>query len=367
MRIVHLSGAYVPSRRASSVAVMKMCEALAKRGHTVTAITKAGEVGEAGNPFEIYGVERCFELQMLRRPKIRFGSGVLLAEQMAELVKRRGTVDLLYARDVVAAAVCARIGIPVLYEAHEPPSTNIGKVGFLVLAQSPQLRRLCAVTGALARELTPYARGRSIVVAPSAADPLPEAPPEPIRRGDRPIAGYVGSLYEGKGVELVVEVARLMPEVDFVVIGGRPEEISSWQSRGVPENVRFLGFVNHGALAGYYRSLDVALLPNRKDFVGTPGGKIDISRWTSPLKMLEYMASGAPIVASDLAILQEVLEHERNALIAPVASPDAWVRSIRRLLEDKALAIRLSTEAKRDLLESHTYAARARLVMNGLE
>jgi glycosyltransferase involved in cell wall biosynthesis len=64
-------------------------------------------------------------------------------------------------------------------------------------------------------------------------------------------------------------------------------------------------------------TFDVVVLPLQK-WVGTlPEGGQDISRWTSPLKLFEYMAHEKPIVASDLAVLREVIEPENNALIAP--------------------------------------------------
>ncbi|MBI2378126.1 MAG: glycosyltransferase family 4 protein [Deltaproteobacteria bacterium] len=375
MRILHVSGAYVPSARASSVAVMKMCEAIAREGHEVIALAKAPEGFESEDPFEFYGVARSFELVRLARPQVRGGSAVLLARQLRELIRRRGRLDLVYSRDVVAAAAAARFGLEVLYEAHEPPSTRLGALAFEALIRSPRLVRLVTLTRALANELerrsslfwddsTRGAR-RETLIAPSAADPIPsEVVPAPLRSPGRPLVGYVGSLYSGKGVEVVLEAARQLPQVDFVIVGGRPHEVDELRPR-VGRNVRLVGFVSHKELASYYQALDVALLPNRGEFVATPGGRVDISRWTSPLKMLEYMGSRAAIVASDLPVLREVLVHETTALlVGPSASE--WVRAIERLLADPSLAARLSAEARRQLVELYTYEARARHVLQGL-
>jgi glycosyltransferase involved in cell wall biosynthesis len=69
------------------------------------------------------------------------------------------------------------------------------------------------------------------------------------------------------------------------------------------------------------------------------------ARYTSPLKLFEYMAAGKPIVASDLPALAEVLRHGENALLAEAGNPDALAAAIRRVLEDRALAERIARTA----------------------
>lgn len=84
------------------------------------------------------------------------------------------------------------------------------------------------------------------------------------------------------------------------------------------------------------------------------------------MKMFEYMASGAPIVSSELPVLQEVLRHDHNALIAPVDEPAAWQRAIERLMAEPATRRRLADQALRDLREHYTWEARAEAVLRGL-
>jgi glycosyltransferase involved in cell wall biosynthesis len=82
--------------------------------------------------------------------------------------------------------------------------------------------------------------------------------------------------------------------------------------------------------------------------------------------MFEYMASGVPIVASDLPVLGEVLGDGVNALIAPASDAAAWQRALERLLGDAALRIRLATRAQHDLRRDYTWQSRAERVMNAL-
>jgi glycosyltransferase involved in cell wall biosynthesis len=82
--------------------------------------------------------------------------------------------------------------------------------------------------------------------------------------------------------------------------------------------------------------------------------------------MFEYMASGVPMIASDLPVLQEVLRAGDNALIAPFGDTAAWQRAIERLLGDADLRYRLATTALADLRTRYTSHARAEHVFKSL-
>lgn len=146
-----------------------------------------------------------------------------------------------------------------------------------------------------------------------------------------------------------------MPDVRFVMVGG-PETALDGQT--VPTNVNLTGAMPHAAAMRQMAGFDVALLPNRARVL-VSGGTVDIGRWTSPLKLFEYMAAGRPIVASRLPVLEEVLADGRNALLADPTAPDAWAAQIRRLIDDPALAQRLATAAHKDFVQHYSWTARA--------
>ena len=84
-----------------------------------------------------------------------------------------------------------------------------------------------------------------------------------------------------------------------------------------------------------------------------------ISReFNSPLKLFEYMASGRPIVASDLPSFREVLTDGRNAVLVEPGNPQALTAGIRRIKEDAALGERLARQALEDVRD-YTWARRA--------
>jgi len=125
----------------------------------------------------------------------------------------------------------------------------------------------------------------------------------------------------------------------------------------------FHGFHPPSRLGEFYARFDVLVMPHSRTGVVGATGSGDISRWTSPMKMFEYMASGVPLVASDLPVLQEVLRDGENALIARAGNVADWMEKIRRLVDDAELGQRLARTAQEDLIRNHTWDARASRIM----
>jgi len=378
LRILYLSTSYVPSRRASGIHVMRMCHAFARAGHAVTLAVKGSPPREepgVADVFAYYGVAPAFTVRRLRHPAVR-GGGLVFAVQVRTLLRQASAdFDLVYSRDLVGAWMALGAGLPVVFEAHGLPEGVLSTLLWRRLMRSPALARLVVISTAL-RDILRSARllpaRVETVVAHDGADPVapgqpgtanspPAAPPAP---GGRSV-GYVGSLYAGRGVELVVEVARRIPEARFHVVGGGERELAEWRAAATPPNLTFEGFVPPEHLGRWYARLDVLLMPYQRN-VAVATGTADTSRWMSPMKMFEYMAAGRPIVASDLPVLREVLEDGRNALLAPPEQVDAWEGAVRRVLDDPELADRLGRSARQDLEAHYTWDARARTVLEGL-
>ena len=89
------------------------------------------------------------------------------------------------------------------------------------------------------------------------------------------------------------------------------------------------------------------------------GSGEDITKWTSPLKLYEYLAAGRPIVASDVIPMRSVLTHEDNALLTQPDNADSLRAAIQRLIDEKGLGANLAASARK-MAEANTWAARAK-------
>ncbi len=375
MRIAYLSASRIPSRKANAVQVMQMCQAFATLGHQVMLFARPGsETAEDVHAY--YGVSRTFDIVWCRRPGIEGLGGLLYGRRVARAVTARPLPEAFYGRDIYSLVAVASLGRPMVFEAHMLPTGIVGKALQRWLFRRKNFSRLVVISRALAqgyRELFPWLEEAVVVVAPSALDAThahaaahPQAIDVRQRAGGRTQVGYVGQLYQGKGVELILALARRLPDIDFHLVGGTDELVTYWRnaSQDMP-NIRFHGHVAPAQTEQFRQAMDVLLAPYQ-EAVLTEHGSRNIAPWMSPLKLVEYMGSRKSIIASDLAALRETLEHEINALLVPAADVEAWARAVTRLAEDPGLRERLAARACHDARQRFDLRARARAVLHGV-
>lgn len=377
MKILYVAQAAIPSETANSVHVMKMCSAFASCGALVNLAVPARadvrRVGEGGDPYRYYDLANVF-------PIVRFAGFPLLKTSYAFAVRvyltlRAGQFrpDIVYSRDLLGGFAALLAGYPLVLEIHHPMRESGWLQGWLFdrIVRHPYFVKLVVITQALKNWHVEQAGvpAEKILVAPDGADargnPAEAKCPIDITGGDRLRVAYVGSLYEGKGIELVAPLARLLPEMDFHVLGGSGELLHRWRERSRHDaNLFFHGYCPPSGVAPFLAKMDVLLVPNQRT-VRSVGGS-EIGRWTSPLKLFESMAAGKPLIASDLAVLREVLVHEQNCLLCPPDDVAAWKQALLRLRDDRELAARIAATARLELLEKYSWEKRATMLLNAL-
>ncbi|MFJ6137241.1 glycosyltransferase family 4 protein [Kitasatospora sp. NPDC092286] len=368
MRIAYLHSGSIPSVYANGIHVMRMCDAFTEAGHDVTLYALPGSY-PADDPHAYYGTRHRFPVRSVPAPDTGAAGYRERAARVSELLIDGAAPDLIYGRDAYSLALAPDLA-PLVYETHllwDDP--DIRRAERELLAR-PSLARVVVITHALARDFRQAHGGPGtppVLVAPDCADP-PGSYPAPPRLPGRPGVpriGYVGHLYAGRGIDLILDLAGRLPGLDFHLVGGTPEDRARWEEPGRLPNVYFHGHRPPGAVRAYVPLFDVVLAPYQKK-VYAAGGLGETSRWASPLKLFEYLAHGRAIVASDLPVLHEVLQDRVNCLLRPPGDPAAWVAAITELLADPALRRALGDEGRRQVLDRYTWRHRADDVLAGL-
>lgn len=164
---------------------------------------------------------------------------------------------------------------------------------------------------------------------------------------EKKIILYTGHLYSWKGADMMADVAQNISEdVLFVFVGGTSRDIETFKDQhGSTKNILILGKKPHHEIPFYLRAADILLLPN--------SAKEDISRlYTSPMKLFEYMASGTPIIASNLPSIREILD---DSMVYFFESDNSkiLVETIKKVLSDYEKA---KHKAQVALLEVKNYS-----------
>lgn len=366
MKIAYISNSIIPSRYANSVQVMKMCQAFAVNGHEVTLLARFGwNLGK--DVYEQYSVRPCFDILKYWRPQIfpkqiRFAIYTSLLRYRVEHMQNKP--DLLYGRDVSGLLALIDLGIPAIYEAHGSPRGKHTLTTEKELFKKANFIRLVVTSAALRDEyldLFPILTPEKIVVGNNGAD-VPQIEKQTygtaLVSGKTNHVGYVGHLYPRKGMAIIAELIPRMPDIEFHIVGGMPEDLKKWRAQLEKyKNVHFYGFVKQGDLPAFYRHFEIVLAP----YTDT-----DENRWTSPLKIFEYMASGKALIASDIPILSEILFDGGNALLASPDNIEQWVECIRTASNDAVLRGKLGNKAQQDLVNTYSWKSRAQRVIAGI-
>lgn len=147
-----------------------------------------------------------------------------------------------------------------------------------------------------------------------------------------------------KAPESILQVARLIPDVLFMLVGATADEnqkLQAYARKGNISNLKVIDWVNSSSISRYLYAADVLMIP--------PSSlPLRMGRTVLPLKTFLYMASGRPLIAPDLPDLREILEHERNAVLTPADQPELTAKAVRRLLSDPSFSQTLSNNAAVD-------------------
>jgi glycosyltransferase involved in cell wall biosynthesis len=165
---------------------------------------------------------------------------------------------------------------------------------------------------------------------------------------------YTGRINHKKGLELVLEAARRLPDHLFLLVGAGGHGAIEMLAEGV-KNVRIVPWQQADSLARYIFAADVLLIPPSVKPLAEFGSTV------VPLKLYLYMGAGRPILAGDTTDIREILEDGRNALLCQPDSVDALVAGISALTSDASLARRLSEASLADS-QHFTWRARARRI-----
>jgi glycosyltransferase involved in cell wall biosynthesis len=346
---------------ANGVHVMKMCYALSQHGVKVTLVVP-GTLGKNFNEneiFEFYGISPgSFGLKQINSPFKFINLPFFLFGLTIFLINHPGVN--VYGRSVFGCLISSLLGKKTVFEAHAPvwEIDWFHKISFSILRSLNSFIRLVVISNKLKEYYLGMIPENMIEVYHDGADAIGDIDLPTTKNIGKPIFGYVGGLYNGKGIDTVIKMAELLPSDQFLVYGGNQEQIAYWKEQTNAQNICFKGHVPHSKIKMVYESFDIGLLPNKSLVSTHNGGKINISSYTSPLKLFEYMANNKLIFSSDFEVLREVL-NENNSFLLQSDEIEQWVNAANQVKENPGAAVKKIRNASALFNSSFTWKVRA--------
>jgi PEP-CTERM/exosortase A-associated glycosyltransferase len=161
---------------------------------------------------------------------------------------------------------------------------------------------------------------------------------------DRPVFGFMGSLYRYEGVSWLIRAAGKLRsrghKFSILVIGrgeDQPAVAEAIRDGGAADYVRLIEHVPHEQIARYYSVVDIAVYPRRS---------MRLTELVTPLKPLEAMAFGKPVLASSVGGIRELVEDEETGLLFQPENTDDFCRQAERMILSPALRESLSARGR---------------------
>jgi len=359
-----------PSTAAHSIHIINMCESMTKFGHEVVLMADILESPE--EIFDHYGIKHPFHLENIHLKKIRFLGRFLALRKMFFLIKKRKP-NLLYTRDIFNGWLAGKSKIPFIFELHELPGGKIRRFLLSRILSSANLEKIVFISKSMKIKFEndfPHSKVERCVahdgVNLTQFNPIESK--EELRKifglpPNKYVAGYTGSLFQGRGIEIILDLAQRIPEVLFVFAGGEGNCLLSLKKKLEDlnlDNVVPLGYIPNKSIPGILKTCDVLLMPYQEQVLQRQAGH-DTVQYMSPLKMFEYMAAEKPIISSRIPVLEEILQDNKNSIFVKPADVHGWENALKKLKNDKNLAQKISVQARKDVAD-YTWDQRTKLI-----
>lgn len=344
--------------------------------HHLVLDSEAGRVLDARAAFD-------FDLQGEQHTSSRWERLTWALRLWKYLRKYRGDYDLVHFHliwwgSLLAACWAKREGIPAIYESvlldsDTPGAMRDERFGALKLRLLKQFAGILAISDGIAEDYYQHGFALSQVhVQMNCLDTALFRPAENLEEKldcrrrfdlteDARVCLFVGSLIRRKGVDLLLDAfiaahqhdpnlflwlvgpkdRQENPTLDEDFVRGLQEKVSKL---GLDESVRFDGIVNDRTLlAEAYRAADLFVFPSRKEGL--------------PNVVLEAMASGLPVIVSELPGLKQVVLSGQNGIMINIESEGSFAGAMGELCQNPALAEKLAQHAQQYILAHHSFAA----------
>ncbi len=389
MNLIYIANARLPTEKAHGFQIVTMCQEYAALDMPVELITPY-RVNAIATPLaEFYGLKRqlfrhrvlpgfdAFALFPPRWHGVAYWVNYLVFFIGLLFTKLPTTETWIITRELPLVWLLKKRGYRVAYECHDGLGAKSGAKRFLmksavrVIATNIFIKQSLVQHGVDEQKIIVAPNGVSLEtfgITTERATALAEVPLETSLKeqilSGLPVLVYTGSFTtkgEDKGLDDILKALPLLrTKVHFIAVGGSERDRSYYHERvheaGLDDRVTLVTRVDQVVLALFQRVAHALLMPFPR--------RAHYEYHMSPLKTFEYMASGRPIIASELPSIQAILP-PTAAFFVPPDSPAELAKTIDNVLAHPEEGEKRAHEARK-LVENFSWTARARHILNAL-
>ena len=316
MKIAYLANVRFPSERAHAAQIAHMSQAFAKSGASVDLVVNKRIISDKTAIDNYFNIGSAFKV--IRIPSGFFSPKIKASFYFSELfftlsflyVCKSKSYDVLYARsEWIVWILSTFVSVEkLIWESHEAklnfPARRILHKGIKTVVISEGIHESYIKYGVPAEQILVAHDGIDESFFGAVETKAQARMRLGISAGEK-VAMYIGGFDEWKGVKTFFEASELCPEVLFVAIGGDDKQIKNFANQY--SKVLFLGSRPYAELKDNQQVADILVIPNSATSVLS-------EKYTSPLKLFAHLASGIPIIASNIPSITNVTGHDTVTL-----------------------------------------------------
>jgi PEP-CTERM/exosortase A-associated glycosyltransferase len=385
LRILHILDHSLPLHSGYSFRTQNILREQRRRGWDPVALTspkhEASWKRSSSEKEEIGGI-RHYRTGALNGGSLPFEPELRVIKCLTKRIKQVAGIekpDLLHAHSPVLNALPAlwvgrKLGIPVVYEIrafwedagvdHQTYSQGSWKYNLIraletwTCRQSAQVAVLCnGLKGDLIQRGIPRDK---LTIVWNGVDPGDFLGSEPdletaksLGVAGKKVLGYIGSFYRYEGLDLLVRAVEKLvtSRKDIVLVlagGGEMEQELRDQvvELKLVDKVIFTGRIPHEKIPAMYSMIDIVVYPRYS---------MRLTELVTPLKPLESMAMGKPIVASDIGGHRELIQNGYSGILFTAGDASALAATLEHLLDDADLRNRLAAQGIDWVRRNHSW------------
>jgi len=323
-KIYYVSELNIPNKSAYSIHVMKMCEAFSKLGFKAFLFTINNK--NLTKTFKSYNVKYKFKIIPVFKNfrKLNFLSRVTFSKKILSNNFEKNSI--LISRSIIFALMASTLKKNVILELHHEIK-GLSKLIYIFLKYFGFIDNLKFIF--LHKDLKNFYNidSKKSIVLDDATNL--ENFKFKKKRLLKNTCVYIGSFFEGKGVEQIYRLARQNNNIKFHIYGEKKHLLFEKKIK----NVEVFDYVDYSKIPEILSQYEVALMPYQKKVKGR--GSIWLEKYMSPLKMFDYMTAKMIIIASDLRVYKHILKNNFNCKLIKTNDDEKWSQTINYIFKNK--------------------------------
>ena len=354
LTINYIAEIILPSKSAQSIQVMKMCDAFSKKKNKTNLHVFNKD------KTRIYKNYNCSKKVKIITYNINLNSFInrlIFAFNILIKSLKKKNSELYYSRSIVSAILLSQFKTNVILEIHHELK-NFTYLIFWITYKLNFLKNLKFVFFSKNLKKTFNLKNKSIVLD----DAVDLHSFKVIKKNKvfNKTCVYTGSFSKGKGIEIIIKLSKIMPNINFHLYGDLTNSKYTKDHFAKQKNLKYLGFVEYKDMPKILNQYDLYLMPYSKK-VYVRSNNLEVGKFMSPMKLFEYMAGKGVLMASKMPVYNHIL-NKKNSILINQLSINLWKNNINNFFLNKKKYKHLSLNSNK-IIKEFTWDNRVKKIL----